>query len=425
MHEFHGDAIPPDATLSHRWGLDEILFQEMLNGVTENQKHSNGYRKVLAFCETARANRLAWGRVDTYTIDKSSSSELSEVINSMYSWYSRAAVCYAYLSDVEEVSDNGDTVLQLRKSAWFGRGWTLQELLAPAQLIFFDSHWNDISTKRSLQSDIPEVTRIARQYLRGTSPADEDRPSVAEILSWASGRLTTRKEDEAYCLMGLFGVNVRSFMSKHCNDTPTHLSRCLSFYGEGFKAFMRLQLEIIKHSEDESIFAWGVKTSIDKGLLALSPAAFADSGSVRKRDYDLERQPFTMTNRELRMKPMVLESMVLESGAIAMRRRYTTLLNCERPSLPQPGQYVQLGIALVRRSGDLLERSHLSSLLPISDVYSTFDIQQAQRQTLYVHQPGLPGTMGFGRPRLSMRLKYVEWDDRSVTSQGFRTETID
>lgn len=170
-------------------------------------------------------------------IDKTSSAELSEAINSMFSWYQNAAVCYAYLSDVPKSTDVSAAESSFSKSRWFTRGWTLQELIAPCNLVFFSMDWHTLGTKIELSSRISSITGIERKFLSGKSL---ELASAAKIMSWAALRKTSRVEDIAYCLLGLFDINMPLI------------------YGEGKKAFRRLQEEIMtSRSEDHSLFAWG------------------------------------------------------------------------------------------------------------------------------------------------------------------------
>jgi len=142
-------------------------------------------------------------------------------------------VCYVILSDVNGNID-GTQPQQLGKSRWFTRGWTLQELIAPSNVIFFSNDWEEIGTNISLQASITKITGIPKDVLL----EDElEHCSIAQRMSWASKRKTTRVEDIAYCLMGIFGVNMPML------------------YGEGDKAFFRLQEEIMKISDDHTIFA--------------------------------------------------------------------------------------------------------------------------------------------------------------------------
>jgi hypothetical protein len=209
----------------------------------------------------------------------------------MFDWYRNAQVCYAYLSDVSSASSSHhDLNSSFRNSKWFTRGWTLQELLAPHWIQFFDEEWTEIGTKSSLRELITSITGI--EHLFNFNDA-----SVAQKMCWASNRETTRLEDQAYCLMGLFGVKMPPL------------------YGEGRHAFMRLQSEIINKTDDETIFAWmrpesfGSTGLIDEtGMLAPSPAYFERSGRVRTYTFDYDRPPHTMTNKGLRLELLTFEA---------------------------------------------------------------------------------------------------------------------
>lgn len=252
LHEFHGLDIPPYAILSHTWGKEEVSFQDLplvkLQGPAR-------YSKIARCCALAASEGHQYVWIDTCCIDKTSSAELSEAINSMYRWYQNSKICYAYLEDVSV--DSLDVMQEFHSSRWFTRGWTLQELLAPRNVAFYDKRWTKIGDKSRLLDQILEITGI--QHNDTFKPTSA---SVAAKMSWASQRLTTRSEDLAYCLMGLFDVNMPLL------------------YGEGEKAFLRLQHEIIKNYDDESIFAWRDSTLEQSGMFALSPAAFADSGNI-------------------------------------------------------------------------------------------------------------------------------------------------
>ena len=164
----------------------------------------------------------------------------------MYDWYKHAAVCYAYLDDVSH-----ERLEQLGESVWFKRGWTLQELLAPLSVIFYDHDWNWLGHLSKHYDAVSNATGIKREHL-----ANSYHASVAQEMSWASRRETTKKEDISYCLLGLFQVNM-----------PVQ-------YGEGGpKAFIRLQQEISKQSDNESLFAWNDDTMTFTGMFTQSPKA--------------------------------------------------------------------------------------------------------------------------------------------------------
>jgi hypothetical protein len=208
----------------------------------------------------------------------------------MFQWYKNSQVCYTYLNDVPEGEEDLESENSaFRNSKWFTRGWTLQELLAPQTVVFFNHGWFEIGTRTSLAPLISAITNIWETHLNKGRP----EPSTAQKLSWASRRQTLRIEDTAYCLMGLFGVNMPLL------------------YGEGNKAFMRLQLEIIKVSDDDSIFAWVHEPPRDhtanSGLLANSPSAFHQSGNICAGGPDRPlASPYSMTNQGLEISLMLL-----------------------------------------------------------------------------------------------------------------------
>ena len=274
-------SIPPYAILSHTWGAGEVLFADVHR---EDVSDLEGFQKIRSAMDQARRDGFAYVWIDTCCIDKSSSAELSEAINSMYTWYQAAERCYAYLADVPANADTAAPNGEFARSKWFTRGWCLQELLAPSDLVFYSSQWDAIGNKRSLCESISRITSIDVEILMGARPLES--ASVAKRMSWAASRQTTRVEDIAYSLMGLFSVNMPML------------------YGEGNKAFQRLQEEIMKHSDDQSIFAWTDPDALDDdyhGLLADSPAAFGRSRDIYGYADWEERSPFDMTNRGLRI----------------------------------------------------------------------------------------------------------------------------
>jgi hypothetical protein len=269
--------------VSHRWQEgEEVSYEEFLAGA---HKHKPGWRKIKEACSIAQARGIDLVWIDTCCIDKRSSSELSAAINSMFEWYRGAKECYAFLSDVEGSAD--DPAHGFSRSVWFERGWTLQELLAPWSVYFYNKHYQSCGTKTSLAKLITESFGIEARFL---DPWQDVRDaSVAQRMSWAAGRETKEPEDMAYSLLGIFGVNMPLI------------------YGEGDRAFLRLQLEIIKQIDDESIFAWP-QDSDDEihddescGMLALHPRAFKDCGFVfptRTKGH----HPYNFTSRGLKLQ---------------------------------------------------------------------------------------------------------------------------
>jgi hypothetical protein len=201
------DDIPRYAILSHTWGPEEVTFKDMKKG---NGTTKAGFDKIRFCGEQARYDGLQYFWVDTCCIDKSSSAELAEAINSMFRWYRDAAKCYVFLSDVPRADVDTTNQSQqlpwesaLRTSRWFTRGWTLQELIAPTSVEFFSKNRKLLGDRKSLEQHICEITRIPSKALRGSPLAEF---SLTERMSWAETRQTTREEDMAYSLLGMFDV---------------------------------------------------------------------------------------------------------------------------------------------------------------------------------------------------------------------------
>ncbi|KIO03769.1 hypothetical protein M404DRAFT_144765, partial [Pisolithus tinctorius Marx 270] len=192
----------PYAILSHAWRIGETLHFHEIG--TESVRIQPGYEKVEMCCELARQDGLDYVWIDTCCADANTSAGQTEKAISAYTWYQQAQVCYTYLDDVDGNEDPREGHSTFRRSRWFKRTWTIQELLAP-------KHY-------------PERIPCF---------------SIATRMSWAKGRTSTKEEDKVYALMGLFGVNLPIL------------------YGEGeTRTFLKLQNEIMKTTDDQSIFAW-------------------------------------------------------------------------------------------------------------------------------------------------------------------------
>ncbi|TFK83421.1 HET-domain-containing protein [Polyporus arcularius HHB13444] len=232
------------AILSHVWGDDEQSFQDIRTlhtthaGSGKDNPRARASPKIRGCCIYAEAQGFEWLWVDTCCIDKTSSAELSEAINSMYQWYARAAVCYVYLHDVSAGADPSARKSSFRWSKWFTRGWTLQELIAPKRVYFLSHDWVQLGDKALFARLLEEITGIDVNVL--TFHVELSSVPVAKRMQWASRRITTRIEDEAYSLMGIFGVHMATI------------------YGEGRQAFRRLQEEIMKNIADHSLLTWGL-----------------------------------------------------------------------------------------------------------------------------------------------------------------------
>ncbi|KAH9889989.1 heterokaryon incompatibility protein-domain-containing protein [Cubamyces lactineus] len=366
--ELHYYSAPKDvpspgyAILSHRWlngGRDDQTFQDVqrLTAAIQSQRSPElpdsqpeilevqGLNaKISQCCALARVHGFRYVWIDTCCIDRTSSAELTESLNSMFQWYARAAICYAFLYDVKSDEDPYDEGSSFRSSEWFTRCWTLQELLAPSNVLFLSVDWFPLGTKESFSGLIQEITGIDRDILIHRRPLDS--VSIARRMSWASKRRASRVEDEAYSLMGIFGVNM-----------PT-------IYGEQHHAFIRLQQEILKGSHDQSIFAcyqildnpsliqsdsdcllppFAIQDNVHEDeweqgrLLASSPVAFADSAdisSVIPEDFaDILGVPFrppeyNVTSCGMRMR---LPLLTLTAGS---KVTYLGILSCRSAQRP-------------------------------------------------------------------------------------------
>jgi hypothetical protein len=377
LHEFFESETPEYAILSHRWESGEVSFKDVTK---KRNLEAAGWTKIRKCCEFAWVRKRKWVWIDTCCIDKRSSAELSEAINSMYRWYQNAIECYAYLTDVlcgdedvefvasDRVSAGGRTMraeveLSFRESEWFRRGWTLQELLAPIRLYFVDSEWRGIIGSRwRLRALINDIAGIdPKHFDYETSESPDSDLSVAKKMSWAARRKCTRQEDIAYCLLGIFQVNMPLL------------------YGEGrHAAFRRLQLEILKESNDESIFAWDCLESspgseqllFSNKILAPLPLNFASSSNIRcfQAHEWSSRAPYWMTNRGLALQTVISKPTYLGKG----HYRCLVPLRCYREGFVS-GANVPLAVAV---SG-----------------------QGTQETQDYVRQDELPGGKLFGCPR--------------------------
>jgi hypothetical protein len=273
--------IPNYAVLSHTWEDAEVTFADMQDLTIATKLR--GFAKVLEAAQIARAHDYNWIWIDTCCIDKTNNLELSESINSMFTYYKNSGVCIAYLLDV----DGSEQLMnvQFRNSRWFTRGWTLQELIAPTNMLFYGQNWNLLGTKSDLVTLIHSACGVDAYVLRG---GDISNISISRRMYWAAKRVTSKAEDMAYCLLGLFDIHMPLL------------------YGEGPEnAFLRLQKEILKTSDDQSLFAWRREDNHAIGLLARRPSAFADShnlSALRRQRANTAKNLATQTNMGLQMK---------------------------------------------------------------------------------------------------------------------------
>ncbi|KAH7092457.1 heterokaryon incompatibility protein-domain-containing protein [Paraphoma chrysanthemicola] len=280
LEEHNGACLPAYGILSHTWGLGEVLFEDFSSRNLNNKKEA---AKVHQTCRLAQQHNLDYAWIDTCCIDKSSSAELTEAINSMFMWYARSKRCFIYLNDL----DSKDAKSDLSRCRWFSRGWTLQELIASTDAYFYDKRWRYVGSKQELSAILATITGIERPIMNGTYPLS--RVSVAKKISWAAHREATREEDLAYCLIGIFGISMSLV------------------YGEGKRAFTRLQEEIMKETNDLTLFAWQADpTTVEqrpyRGILATSPNEFGGAGAIVSSSNTKNNPEFAMTNKGLRIE---------------------------------------------------------------------------------------------------------------------------
>ncbi|KAF7535338.1 hypothetical protein G7054_g5418 [Neopestalotiopsis clavispora] len=355
--EFKGENIPKYAILSHVWGEKEVTYQDVEMGIA-NQMPS--FKKIEYTCKQALADGYEYAWIDTCCINKANPAETSESINSMFKWYARAdTICYAYLFDCPADADVHDLMSEFAASKWFTRAWTLQELVAPREVVFYSQNWGDLGKKTSLSFFISFITGIDEDMLNGTVVLES--LSVAKRMSWAADRQVTIPEDRAYSLMGLFDVNM-----------PT-------LYGEGEKAFLRLQEEIMKYSDDHSLFAWlddEASPETEHGLLADSPAHFKYSqGVVPYQDFE-PRPPYSLTNRGLRI------SLHLVKGP---RNTATAALNCAVPPKYENGTFLALYLKETSQTDKIYTRVQINQYASVRE--------RGDSQEIYVK--GRNKTMGY------------------------------
>ncbi|KAI0399001.1 heterokaryon incompatibility protein-domain-containing protein [Xylaria palmicola] len=250
--------VPDYVILSHLWGDGEVTFEDFTRQGTIDPAmrvtEKTGFSKLEGACTLAARDGYHWIWIDTCCIDKSSSAELQEAINTMWHYYAESNICYAYMADIPNAQEGWGPAFQ--RSRWFTRGWTLQELLAPSAVEFYAADWAAIGTKSQRHEEISQTTKINVAIL--THVESVDAFSAAEKLSWAAHRRVTREEDEAYCLLGLFEINMPML------------------YGEGRrKAFFRLQEAIYTSTLDQSLFLFRRSSYLAlHPLLADSPSCF-------------------------------------------------------------------------------------------------------------------------------------------------------
>ncbi|KAI1737707.1 HET domain-containing protein [Xylaria scruposa] len=412
LEEFTPPHLPTYAILTHTWEQEEVTFREFRD-LKEAEKKA-GFVKIQKTCELAAAKNIPWVWVDTCCIDKSSSAELSEAINSMFEWYKLSTVCFAYLSDLDV--RRSPTLWRDERNhdvcRWFRRGWTLQELLAPAKLEFYDREWNfkGLKTDAFVMQQLFEMTGIRSQEAFENSNALR-KIAIGERMSWASERETTRVEDLAYCLLGIF-------QEDHIVNMPL-------LYGEGTRAFQRLQEEIIKMNTDMSLFCWKARAqeTIYRGLLARSPAEFASYHdtylkSRKSISWSLvgSEKEFSVTNKGVRIDAELVNVTFRDQEMTAMRcslrpNDYVVLIILRHY---RDNVYVRDKPYLVLPSNSATDEKRLIYIAKDVDIQMMNSLEQQMHATLSFIVGPLPRPFQL---RPVMRWSTDQWDKDSVYFQ--------
>lgn len=322
------------AILSHTWAKnndEEVSFRDM-NDLAK-AKAKPGWGKIQESCAKAARDKIPYVWIDTCCIDKTGShDQILGEINSMFQYYAQAEVCYVYLSDLpgscpqltdrsklQEVwpKSNWTWAGHIRYCRWFRRGWTLQELIAPKKVEFYNGRWRWIGSLRGgLRETVAKITQIPLEVLEKKSGMTLEHYTIAQRMAWAANRTTTYEADMAYCLLGIFNIQMAS--------NP----------GEGLRAFERLQLAILARSTDQSIFAWQWSAGIkrkggNESLLAPHPKHFLSSRPIlplyaSRAETASYTHPYEMTNRGLEIRLPIIS----DSSKPAGSRSRLALLNC-------------------------------------------------------------------------------------------------
>jgi hypothetical protein len=383
FEEFITRNIPTYAILSHTWREEEVTYKDYVEG---RYATMHGFGKIDMTCQLAKRAGIRYCWVDTCCIDKSSSAELTEAINSMYAWYKNAHICYTYL---EDLISGVDVSVELSKCRWyvyssqadsvhmltcrFTRGWTLQELIAPRNVVFYNGVWDRVGDKQQLAFLLCTITGIEEGILR--KEYELEFVPVAVRMSWAAKRQTTRVEDTAYCLLGIFNVNLPLL------------------YGEQEKAFQRLQEEIIRSTPDLSIFAWCylhpfydsdmAAQNMLSGVLAESPTEFVDCGTIKlMHQTDLREVAFTNIGIRTRLRTLFSKS---------QNHGYVLPLNCY--STVTGGS---LGIRLCKVGREQYLRQNPYKLLEYAT--GTLEDKRPVERYLLTYIPSITGRPGRFQP---------------------------
>ncbi|KAH7122173.1 hypothetical protein B0J13DRAFT_567072 [Dactylonectria estremocensis] len=255
---------PPYATVSHCRQNQHVTINHLHDVDTQDLNlisQTVGLPWIIRACSEAGAFGVDMLWVDSLSIDRTSSTEHSAAINSMFQIFQGAEICLVHLGDIDASKSSLENIgEQIRQSRWTKQIWMLQELIASEDLQFYDTNWDPIGTKKSLLPTLSRLLSIDEAVLEDSKYLSEF--PVGRRMSWASQLSTARPEDLAYSLLGIFGVQLTVL------------------YGEGARAaFIRLQEEISKNTDDITLFAWkSVDAQEYRGIFAHFPSEYAHFG---------------------------------------------------------------------------------------------------------------------------------------------------
>ncbi|KIJ61740.1 hypothetical protein HYDPIDRAFT_46635, partial [Hydnomerulius pinastri MD-312] len=297
------------AILSHKWHKDGQLRYQDLQGTEHDlvvhDSDPETMKKLKHFCRIAWAEHhveFVWA--DMVCIDKLNSTELDESIRSMFMWYKNAYTCVAYLAGTQSLAD-------VVRDPWFTRGWTLQELLAPKHMKFYSVEWKQLTKSDNDKRDCGDTRALLRAIVKATTISKDDildfSPSaqmgVAKKMMWVAHRQTTRVEDKAYCMMGIF-----------------HVSFPIAYGEGGGRAFFRLFKEILQVTDNPDILNWAGEPinleihpsrMIPSSALCYLPSCKITRGNheIHERQRDLserEVEPLTLTSIGMRIRLLIV-----------------------------------------------------------------------------------------------------------------------
>lgn len=247
-------SLPPYATFSHV--IDEIGAPLEDFARIKRELCSDIVKILIRACVQARDAGFTWLWNYAACVDRNSCAAQSEAINSLAQIYRNCGRSIIYLEDLKsKLVEDEEVVERMAECRWIRNVWAIPQIVFSRVAFFYSSDWSLIGTKKSLLPYLSSRMGIDQEVLEDSDSLEEF--SLARRMSWASDMTASRVEDFAYALVGLFDVSMSIL------------------YGEGQKAFLKLQEEIMGDTDDFSLIAWDkIDAQEYNGLFAHSPACF-------------------------------------------------------------------------------------------------------------------------------------------------------